>query len=85
MSQQPVSRQPLTTSLEVVIYLAAHAVGIAAAWTINPPLMRSLVEAHRTGLILPVSLAISVVSVLVVMLIFLFARRALGALPTRPA
>ena len=79
------SQQPLTTPLEVVIYLAAHAVGIAAAWAINPTLMRALVEAHRTALILPVSLAISVVSVLVVMLIFLFARRALGALPARPA
>jgi hypothetical protein len=79
------SRQPLTTSLEVVIYLAAHAVGIAAAWAINPPVIRALVEAHRTALILPVSLAMSVVSVLVVMMIFLLARRAVGALPTPPA
>ena len=79
------SQHPLTTPLEVVAYLAAHAVGIVAAWTINPPLMRALYEAKKTALILPASLAISVVSVLVVMLIFLFARRALGALPTRPA
>ena len=79
------SQQPLTTPLEVVIYLAAHAVGIVAAWTINPTLIRGLVEAHKTALILPVSLAISVVSILVVMMIFLFARKALGALPTRPA
>jgi len=85
MSQQPVSKQPLTTPLEVVIYLAAHAVGIAVAWAINPPLMRALIDAKRSALIIPASLAISLVTIVIVMLIFLFARRAFGALPTHPA
>ena len=77
-------RHPLTTPLEVALYLGAHLVGIVASYLIVPPLIRGLVEAHR-GLIMPVSLAINVVIILAVMLIFLVARKTLGGLPARPA
>src|SRR5262245_20492293 len=78
------SRHPLTTPLEVVLYLGAHLVGIVASYLIVPPVIRGLVEAHR-GLIMPVSLAINVAIIVAVMLIFLFARKMLGGLPGRSA
>jgi hypothetical protein len=67
---------------ELSAYVLAHAAGIAWGATVNPMIFRSLIAQGHRNLMLP-GLAISIAVSLVVLLIFLFLRKAMAG-PAKP-
>ena len=79
----PAPRGKLTDLPEISAYVLAHAAGIAWGATVNPLIFRSLIAQGHRNLMLP-GLAISIAVSLVVLLIFLFLRKAMAG-PREPA
>jgi hypothetical protein len=71
----------LTDLRELSAYVLAHAAGIAWGAAVNPMIFRSLIAQGHRNLMLP-GLAISIAVSVVVLLIFLFLRKAMAARPT---
>jgi branched-subunit amino acid ABC-type transport system permease component len=67
---------------EIAAYVLAHAAGIAWGATVNPMIFRSLIAQGHRNLMLP-GLAISIAVSIVVLLIFLFLRKAMAG-PREP-
>jgi hypothetical protein len=68
---------------EISAYVLAHAAGIAWGATVNPMIFRSLIAQGHRNLLLP-GLALSIAVSVVVLLIFLFLRKAMAG-PRKPA
>jgi hypothetical protein len=67
-----------TSAPEIAAYLAAHILGIAAAYLVNPIIFAGLIVAGYQPYIPAVALGISLLVMLVVMLVFLALRSAFG-------
>jgi hypothetical protein len=69
----------LTSVPEIVAYLLAHIIGIGSTYLINPIVFAALIAGgYRTGIQL-VALALSVLTMLVVLLLFLVMRKSFGS------
>jgi ABC-type polysaccharide transport system permease subunit len=68
--------QNLTTGSEVTAYLVAHAIGIVSTYVLNPMIYMGLNGAGRQGFIPAVGLGMSLVTMVFVLFLFLFMRRA---------
>ncbi len=79
----PAPRGKLTDLPDISAYVLAHAAGIAWGFAVNPMIFRSLIAQGHRNLMLP-GLAISIAVSLVVLLIFLFLRKAMAG-PREPA
>ena len=79
----PAAPAKFTDLREISAYVMAHAAGIAWSSTVNPMIFRSLMAQGHRNLMLP-SLALSITVALVVLLIFLFLRKAMAE-PGEPA
>ena len=79
----PAPRGQLTDLPDISAYVLAHAAGIAWGATVNPMIFRSLIAQGHRNLMLP-GLAISIAVSVVVLLIFLFLRKAMAG-PAKPA
>jgi len=66
-----------TDPREIGAYVLAHAAGFAWGFTVNPMIYRSLIKQGYVHL-MPASIAISIALSLVVLLIFLFLRKAMA-------
>ena len=64
---------------ELSAYVLAHAAGIAFGATVTPMIFRSLIAQGATNL-MPLGIALSLVVAIVVLLIFLFLRKAMAPL-----
>jgi hypothetical protein len=73
----------LTSASEIGAYLAAHILGIAAAYLINPILFATLIGTPYQMYIAAVGLGMSLLFMLVVLAMFLAIRSALGGGPLR--
>ena len=78
----PAPPAKLTDLREISAYVLAHAAGIAWGAIVNPMIFRSLIAQGHRNLMLP-GLAISIAVSLVVLLIFLFLRKAMAG-PAKP-
>jgi len=79
----PAPSAKFTDLREISAYVLAHAAGIAWGFAVNPMIFRSLIAQGHRNLMLP-GLAISIAVSLVVLLIFLFLRKAMAG-PREPA
>ena len=73
----PAPRPAFTDFPELSAYVLAHAAGIAFGATVTPMIFRSLIEKGARNL-MPLGIAISLVVSIVVLLIFLFLRKAMA-------
>jgi hypothetical protein len=73
----------LTSASEIAAYLAAHVLGIAAIYLINPLLFAALVGTPYQIYVPAVALGMSLLVMLVVLAVFLAIRSALGEGPPR--
>ena len=71
----------LTSAAEIAAYLAAHILGIAAAYLINPILFATLIGTPYQMYVPAVALGMSLLIMLVVLVMFLAIRSALGGGP----
>jgi hypothetical protein len=78
----PAPPAKFTDLREIAAYVLAHAAGIAWGATVNPMIFRSLIAQGHRNLMLP-GLAISIAVSIVVLLIFLFLRKAMRG-PAKP-
>jgi hypothetical protein len=78
----PAPPAKFTDLRELSAYVLAHAAGIAWGATVNPMIFRSLIAQGHRNLMLP-GLAISIAVSVVVLLIFLFLRKAMAG-PAKP-
>ena len=79
----PAPRGKLTDLPDISAYVLAHAAGIAWGFAVNPMIFRSLIAQGHRNLMLP-GLALGIAVSIVVLLIFLFLRRAMAG-PREPA
>jgi ABC-type sulfate transport system permease component len=71
----------LTSASEIAVYLAAHILGIAAAYVFNPIIFSVLIVAGYQTYVPAVALGISLLIMLVVLCVFLAMRSAFGGGP----
>jgi hypothetical protein len=73
----PTPPAKLTDLPEISAYVLAHAAGIAWGATVNPLIFRSLIASGHSN-VMPASIAIGIAVSIVVLLIFLFLRKAMA-------
>ena len=78
----PAPRGKLTDLPDISAYVLAHAAGIAWGFAVNPMIFRSLIAQGHRNLMLP-GLALGIAVSIVVLLIFLFLRKAMAG-PAKP-
>ena len=78
----PAPSAKFTDLREISAYVLAHAAGIAWGFAVNPMIFRSLIAQGHRNLMLP-GLALGIAVSIVVLLIFLFLRRAMAG-PREP-
>ena len=78
----PAPRGKLTDLPDISAYVLAHAAGIAWGFAVNPMIFRSLIAQGHRNLMLP-GLALGIAVSIVVLLIFLFLRKAMAG-PREP-
>jgi hypothetical protein len=71
----------LTSASEIAAYLVAHVLGIATAYLVNPILFATLIGTPYQVYVPAVGLGMSLLIMLVVLVVFLAIRSALGGGP----
>jgi hypothetical protein len=67
----------LTTAPEVAAYIGAHLAGLAALYVINPIVFTALIKSGQQASIQAAALSISLLTMIAVLLLFLFIRKVL--------